>query len=112
MVQEAYALNCPLRALQHRAPGIKEKVSMASVDAENLILETIKTAENGEGTVLRLYECYGKRTRTFVDLNGLQPEKVWLCDCMEQKQSELSLENGRAEILAKPYEILTLLVHK
>ena len=112
VVQEAYALNCPLRALQHRAPGIKEKVSMASVDAENLILETIKTAENGEGTVLRLYECYGKRTRTFVDLNGLQPEKVWLCDCMEQKQSELSLENGRAEILAKPYEILTLLVHK
>lgn len=53
-VQESYKLNVPAYVLPAGTPG--KAYSFASVDKSN-DPETVKQAENGEGTILRLYEC-------------------------------------------------------
>ena len=133
VVQEAYDLNCPLIGWQtegKRENGIgvwgdgKNAVmrkttaaltgiphtgfSLLRVRAENVIVETVKQAEDGDGIVIRLYEAYGKRTRTAVEASILAGKQLWACGCMENRLQELKHDGERAEITIKPYEILTL----
>lgn len=54
-VAQAYFLNQPVRATAGGIAG--EAYSLASVDAKNVILETVKQAEDGDGVIVRLYEC-------------------------------------------------------
>jgi alpha-mannosidase len=56
VVREGYRLNNPLQ-LTAVALG-----SVASVDDPAIVIETIKPAEAGAGTVLRLYESLGRET--------------------------------------------------
>ncbi len=53
-VAEAYKLNQPL-LVQSQAKAL-DAFSYASVSNANVIVETIKRAEDGEGTVIRMYE--------------------------------------------------------
>ncbi|MGB9619526.1 MAG: alpha-mannosidase, partial [Armatimonadota bacterium] len=77
-VRRAYELNVPLRAAMvpqasfaERKTGSKREClppvhSFLSVDAPNVILETVKRAEKENATILRLYECHNKRARATV----------------------------------------------
>src|SRR5690606_27997888 len=73
VVRQAYDLNVPLR-LQPRsqdlhsapvtvapAPTGTDAFGLLEVDAENVVAETLKRAENGDGWVLRCYEAKGFR---------------------------------------------------
>jgi alpha-mannosidase len=59
VIREGYRLNNPLLS----ADGV-DLPSVASTSDPSVIIETIKPAENGDGTVLRLYESLGRRTTT------------------------------------------------
>ncbi len=106
-LHEAAKLNQPAYA----RIGGKEGTCMsyASVDRSNVILETIKQAEEGEGTVLRLYESENARTKVKVTLPQ-GAKQVYLTDLLEHAESELPVEDGTVTLVIKPYEILTLLV--
>ncbi|MDR3758849.1 glycoside hydrolase family 38 C-terminal domain-containing protein, partial [Enterocloster sp.] len=133
VVQEAYDLNCPLIGWQTEGKqengigvwgdgenAVMRKTiaaftgiphtgfSLLRVRAENVIVETVKQAEDGDGIVIRLYEAYGKRTRTAVETPILAGKQLWACGCMENRLQELKHDGERAEIAIKPYEILTL----
>ena len=58
--------------------------------------------------MIRLYEAYGKRTRTAVEALSWREKQLWACGCMENRLQELKHDGERAEITIKPYEILTL----
>lgn len=73
-----------------------------------MIVETVKQAEDGDGIVIRLYEAYGKRTRTAVEASILAGKQLWACGCMENRAAGAEHDGERAEITVKPYEILTL----
>ena len=106
-LQEAAKLNQPAYRISGGRAG--EKTSFASVDRSNVILETVKQAENGEGTVLRLYESENARTRFTLTL----PEgtrEAYLTDLLEQPQEKLEIRDGQAQITVKPFQILTVLV--
>ena len=61
-VREAYCLNQP--ALSFRGGKAGSEFSLASVGAPNVVLETVKQAEDGDGWIVRLYECDNARTDT------------------------------------------------
>ena len=67
----AYKLNQPLMTVVYAQECGKdacpESFSFASVNAGNVILETVKKAEDGNGTVLRMYESENSYTRAKVD---------------------------------------------
>lgn len=106
-VRESYFLNQSLRAVEGGVPNTV--FSYASVDQKNVVLETIKRAENGDGTVLRLYESENARTNTVLHVPaGIT--KVYSCNLLEEIEEELSVTGGKVSFLIKPYEIKTILL--
>ncbi len=106
-VREAYQLNLPAYAVQGGHAG--KSFSYAAVEPENVVLETVKQAENGEGVVLRLYECENARTKTVVRLPEGAKE-AYLTNLLEEIQEELPIVDGKVCFVTKPFEIQTILV--
>ncbi|MBQ8338969.1 MAG: alpha-mannosidase [Clostridia bacterium] len=111
VVRDAYYLNYPMTALP--ATGLQDVLppsfSALSVDAANVICETVKKAEKEDATILRLYECQNKRTTATLTL-GIPAREVWLTDMMERKLQPLPVENGRVTLPFRGFEIHTLKV--
>jgi alpha-mannosidase len=104
VVREGYELNCPLVQL----PGAAGETSIFSLSATNIIIETVKLAEDGSNNIIvRLYEC--KRNLTHCTLTTeLSLSKAYQTDLLERNQSELSVNNGKIELDFRPFEIKTL----
>lgn len=103
-VAQAYFLNQPVRATAGGTAG--EAYSLASVDAKNVILETVKQAEDGDGVIVRLYECENARTTTKLHWN--RPiASVTECDLQENALTDVPVEGGTFKFTIKPYEIKT-----
>ena len=104
-VQEGYQLNFPLYAVR----GGVGRHSFASVDKPNVILETIKQAEDGNGIILRLYECENSRTKTALTVSA-DYKKAYSVNLLEQIEDELPITNSQITFTIKPYEIKTILL--
>ena len=90
-------------------PGTSGKGSLASfaqVDAENVMIESVKHALKGEGTILRLYECYGERSKVTLTL-GQKPKAVQSVSLMEDDLGEVAVSGKTVEFEIKPYEIVS-----
>jgi len=83
--------------------------SFASCDAQGVVIETVKQAENGCGTVLRIYENHNARTAATVRLHKA-PQRVTECDLMENKEKELELSANEFGFTIRPFEIKTFLI--
>ena len=108
-VREAYCLNQP--ALSFRGGKAGSEYSLASVGAPNVVLETIKQAEDGDGWIVRLYECDNARTETFLRWNR-PAVSVEECNCIEEKKADASFENGGISFTILPYEIKTFRIRE
>ena len=74
-----------------------------------MVLVWVKLAENGDGVVLRMYECENARTKTVVRLpEGAQ--RAYLTNLLEEIQEELPIVDGKVTFMTKPFEIQTVLV--
>ncbi len=103
-VQEAYCLNQPALTVQGGEAG--EMLSLCSVNKPNVIVETIKQAEDGDGVIVRMYESHNARTP--VTLSWNRPiVSVEECNAIEEKKADVAAENGRFSFVIKPYEIKT-----
>lgn len=107
-VRRGYELNVPLRTVIAKAEkgSMPSSKSFFSVDAEDVVLETVKKAEKGEGTILRFYECHGMRADATVTVD-LPFKHVVECDLMEDKIGEVASMDGAFSFEAKPFEIRT-----
>lgn len=106
-VAEAYNLNQPAYAV----PGgeVGSAMSYASVDKANVVLETLKQAEDGNGIVARLYECENGRTKAALTVPaGIT--KAYSTNLLEQIEEELPVVDGKVSFTIKPYEIKTILL--
>lgn len=103
-VAQAYFLNQPAYAVNGGAAG--KVFSLASVDAKNVIVETIKQAEDGDGVIVRMYECENARTQASLTWN--RPiTSVQECNLLEEPQEELVAEENQIPFTILPYEIKT-----
>ncbi len=107
----AYELNNPPRILPAtgKVTTIPTRFSAVETGAVNVIPETVKPAECGSGTVLRIYECQNKRTDTTVKL-GLNASKVTLCNLLEEPIREIPVHDGSFSYEFSGFEIATFLV--
>ena len=102
--EKAYRLNIPVTALPGGGEG--ELASFAAVDAPNVMVETVKRELHGEGTILRLYECYGARSQVTLKL-GKAPASMRLVSLMEDDLGEVRPDGDRYTFTIKPYEIVS-----
>lgn len=104
-VAEAYKLNQPLLVNTHA--GDKEDACFAAVDAPNVIIETIKQAEDCDGTVIRMYESENSYTRAKLSVNTAF-EKAYVCNLLEDEEAEAAVCGNVISVTLKPYEIVTI----
>lgn len=111
LAEAAACLNMPVKV----CPGlVGEPSSFFQVTAPNVVLETVKLAEDGSGDlILRLYEWARSRTRT--DLTcALEISEASECDMLERRTlhaCEVSLLEGgcsRLPLTFRAFEIKTL----
>ena len=108
-VREAYRLNQP--ALSVRGGQAGTEYSLASVQPANVILETVKQAEDGNGVIVRLYETENARTEACLTWN--RPiASVEECNCIEEKQADAAFASARIPFVIKPYEIKTFRIRE
>jgi len=103
VVAEAARFNVPLRW----GPHARDPRSFASIDDPNLVLDTIKRAEDSDALVLRLYEAHGARGTARVVL-GLPFESARLANALEDDGEHLEVEGNMIVLPYRPHAILTL----
>ena len=106
---EAYALNDPLIAWRGkgRAKAHTQIHPLVRVERSNVVVETIKCAEDGDGVIVRLYES--QRSRGPVDLWFAYPlQEAWETNLLEEDQSSLYVDGNQVAFELKPYQILTV----
>ena len=104
MVREAYELNCPL----HTAPGAAGQASLFRLDVPNVVIETVKPAEDGSSDiVVRLYESKHMATRCALGTT-LPLKAVLQTNMLEQAGAPLPIAEGVIPLELRPFEIRTL----
>lgn len=105
-VTEAYKLNQPLLVEEGTSGG---EFSFASVDSSNVILETVKKAEDKDGIVLRMYESENSYTKAKLTVHT-SFEKAYICNLLEETEEEASVSGNEITVVLKPYEVVTVKV--
>jgi alpha-mannosidase len=86
---------------------ITDHRSLVTVSAPNIVVETIKRAEDGNGLIVRFYES--QRRRGAVTLTCAFPlARVEKVNLLEEAQETLASEGNRATLFVRPYEIVSL----
>lgn len=104
-VQEAYKLNQPAYATKGELKNTGK--SFISTDKDNIIIETVKPAENGDGMIVRLYDCENSLTKATLTFAEGMLESVEECNLMEEKEADIETCGNSFTVSVKPYEIKT-----
>ncbi|RCW49442.1 alpha-mannosidase [Paenibacillus prosopidis] len=110
--KRGYELNVPLRSVNVPRNGTARKLpaahhSFLRLDHPNVMIETVKQAEDGEDLIVRLYETAGTRIKATLDIDFGFSEG-WLADLMEAPIEQLHPKGGAFTLSFTPFEIKTI----
>ena len=106
VIEAAEDLNAPLRYMPTNLPAGTSR-SLVEMDTRQVIVDTIKRAEDSDAVILRVYEAWGMscraRVRTTLPASG-----AYLCDLLERERVEVPVRDGEVQLDLAPFKILTL----
>lgn len=115
--RKAYELNVPILTLERESKdrGKYEDASASSflnIDSPNLMVETIKQAEDGQEMIIRLYEMENKRGEAEIELwRKIRSVKCLdILELTELNNNSLTFSENRIHFSYNNYQILTLKV--
>ena len=110
IVRKAYAFNNPMiaREINNSDGALAQSFSLVNTDSENIIIDTVKKAENNDNVIFRLYESQNKKGRAKLKF-GVDIKKLYLCDLLENIEKEIEVKDNTAEIDVNNFEIITLM---
>ncbi len=110
VIDAGYNLNVPLRivtAAAHQG-NRRSGTSMLSVDVPNVVIETVKRAEDDAGAlIVRVYEAWGQRGPVTIHAPWTI-RRAAQADLLEQDISEIQARGAEVTIDLSPFEIATL----
>jgi hypothetical protein len=89
-------------------PLTPNPTSFLQVDAPDVVVVDWKTAEDGQGTVVRLLESGGQSATAKVNFPFFTINQAWQTNAAEENESQLTVENHSLTVTLKPHEIVTL----
>jgi alpha-mannosidase len=96
------------KALDLPRPLDGKQASFISIDDANLLLDTWKPAEDGDGTILRLIDLGGASRTVSVKTSLLAIDKVFETDALERNQKPLATPgSSEFKVEIHPHEIAT-----
>ncbi len=111
-VREGYNLNYPLLTLQaeKHTGSLPETHSFLQIEQQNVVVTTLKKAEDNEDLVVRFYEWAGKsgdvRLKFSTPVQSAQDVNL-----MEKPGGTLAVQGEVVVVSTKPFEIRTVQVH-
>ena len=105
VVAEGQRFNAPL--LMARGAAALPVRSFFSVDDPNLVLDTVKKAEDDDAIVLRLYECHGARGLAKLKVD-LPVTSACYCDVLERDGSTIAIHDGVIDLPYLPFKIISV----
>ncbi len=102
VVRRAFEFNNPWITV----PGRAEERSFISVDSPNLVIDTIKKAEDSDDLIVRLYEAHGASGRAQLS-SSLGFAKAARVNLLEEPLKALAVRKGALTFDYRPFEIIT-----
>ncbi len=112
--EEMTPLEKDIVATQDKAQTVQRPLdgkqdSFLKIDDPNLLLETWKSAEDGNGTILRFLDLGGAMRTVSVETPLLKLDHAWQTDAVERNRHPLSLVGTRGfKFAIHPHEIVTV----
>ena len=108
---KSYELNyLPTLLIEQPHKGsLPQNHSFFSVQPKNVILSTMKKAEDSDDIILRLYESSGKETEAIIEVTD-DLNSVVETDLLENKMTKLSIEKGTIRLPIRKHEIKTIIL--
>ena len=108
-IKEAYKLNRPLEITKASGKGtLPAYYSLIECDCDNIIIETVKEAYNGNGIIIRLYDAWNKKTKPELKF-GFKAKNISVCDMLENPLFSVGYGNS-VKLSVDNFEIVTLLI--
>lgn len=110
-VQQAAQLNSPAVAVvadAHEGP-MEPTDSFVQSSVDNVIVDTVKKAEDSDALIVRVYEAYGQRGEVVLAF-GRPIKKAAECDLLEENDSPVDSGKSSIRFFVKPFEIRTFKV--
>ncbi|PTX54899.1 alpha-mannosidase [Litoreibacter ponti] len=104
---EAYALNIPLRLIDASTQPTGRSVGLIESQNSDIIVQTLKPADDGNGMILRVFETLGRRATTQLSV-AKNIERVERCDIFERPGDVLESNKNSVALMLGPFEIMTL----
>jgi alpha-mannosidase len=81
--------------------------TLVGCDDRNVVVESVKKAEDSNEINVRLYECHNARGRAELTC-ALPIKSAALCDLEENELNKLEVMDGAVSFDYRPFEILTI----
>jgi alpha-mannosidase len=128
-VRKAFEFNNPLKIVGHSSPSHGLLNTFNIHNAPNLVLDTIKRAEDdedisvgdlpikkGHSVILRIYDSLGGKSKGVLTWGNLRVKRVVRCSALEDEEEEVSeyreMEDGEKGVViaVRAFEIVTVKV--
>lgn len=110
VINKAYELNNPIIVNDTKMVDEKIKINnFVEIDNKNIVLETIKKAEDDESFIFRLFEANGAGGNTCVRL-AFKIDEVIMTNLMEKEEKRINVKDNTFTFMAKPFGIYSFKV--
>lgn len=110
LIRNSFALLSPIETgiIKENKPEnpLPYMISMAWVDNDNVILQTLKKAENSDEVVIRVYETDNRQTECMFSFYRILYD-VYECDMLEREIKSIESDKNVFKFTIKPNEIKT-----
>lgn len=109
VVDKANALNVPFICVngEKNDGEFADTYSFVNVDNSNVIIDTVKMAEDTDEVVIRLFETFNSKEKCTLTVNK-DVKKAVLTNLLEREERELEIKDNKIELSFGPYEIKTI----
>lgn len=106
--KQAYGVNFPLYAVLSSAHegALDSEYSLVNSSKENVIIETVKVAEDSNSIIVRVYECWNSKTPVTLTFNN-EIKSATECNLLEEDDMDVDFNGKEINVTFKPFEIKT-----
>ena len=112
VVQEGFNVNFPLKAVvcDAQSGSLPCEYSLVSADKSNIVIGTVKVAEDSDSLIVRAYETWNTKTPATLTFNT-PIKSATECNLMEEQDEAVSFDGNTIKATFKPFEIKTFKIN-
>jgi len=109
VIRHAYELNVPAGAwpVARRSGDLPAHGGFLQLDADHVIIEAVKTCQDGQAVVVRMYEAH-RRRGTVMLRSCWRIRRAQVVDLLERPIAKLSVSGRGVKLDFRPFEIKTV----